>query len=109
MVRNVNGYLKIYEWAIYSLGLTSKMVVFSYLYSFYENNNYNNYQSFAEISKRLFMSVSTVQNAIRELLKIGLIEKEIYNSNCHCRRGNRYNINQNKVNELIELWVKNNE
>ena len=88
--------IKFYNWAAYYFGgyASAKMVVFSYLYSFYENKK-NCSKSINDISKELYMSRSTIIRAINELKQYKLIEKKLsYN-------GNSYKINEKRINEIF--------
>lgn len=96
-------YYKIYDWAAYSLGgyADTKTAVFSFLYSFHESKR-RCFPSLTEISNRLYSSRPTVNRAIKELVKIGLIEKVKGNF----RYSNEYKINEKTVTKLKAAYYK---
>lgn len=96
-------FYKTYDWAAYSLGgyADIKTAVFVFLYSFYENKR-RCFPSLSEISNRLYHSRATVNRAIQELVKIGLIVKVKGNF----RYSNEYKISEKKVAELQSEYKK---
>ena len=96
-------FYKTYDWVAYSLGGYGdiKTALFVFLYSFYENKR-RCFPSLTEISNRLYHGRSTVNRAINELVKIGLIEKVKGNF----RYSNEYKIIEKKVAELQAEYKK---
>ena len=103
MKKNTLNFYKFYDWAAYSLGgyTSAKMAVFSYLYSFHENEK-PCFPSYKEIADRLGIGEATAKRAIAELVKIGIIQKHSpkIDGGCNFRCSNEYEINDAKVWEL---------
>lgn len=111
MKKSTLNFYKYYDWAAASLGgyASAKMAVFSYLYSFYENQK-NCFPSYKDISKRLMIGEATAKRAIDELVKIGIIRKYSPKGDggCNFRYSNEYEINESKVAELKALYKHGN-
>lgn len=111
MKKSTLNFYKFYDWAAYSLGgyASPKMAVFSYLYSFHENEK-RCFPSYKDIAVRLMISEATAKRAIKELAELGIIWKFSPNvdGGCDFRQSNEYLINESKVAALKAKYKNRN-
>lgn len=99
-------FYKTYMWAAVRLGgmANPKTVVFSIIYSYYENNN-ECYMSYQELADRIGCNRRTVIRAVAELCGIGVI----VSGECNFRRTNQYHINESIVKDWQSQYHEGKE